>query len=168
MSPTKCLLLLLIAVVSSCQRFDFPLSPSRSPGLQVDGTGRVYTSAGSRLYRLNGKFRLEETRNLTSEAVNISLSSDGRWLVVCLTDLSCEVYNATNFSAGHIFRRGTSLVPRPFSRVGRGLGTRLVPTMTQQKISLGQFRFGGSSANSYYDMINTSGFVRNFYGSGFV
>ena len=71
----------------------------------MNGAGSVYTSAGSQLYRLNGNLRLEETRNLTSEAVNSSLSSDGRWLVVCLTDLSCEVYNATNFSAGHVFRR---------------------------------------------------------------
>ena len=57
-------------------------------------------SAGSQLYRLSSSLGLEETGVLTSEAMNISLSNNGRWLVVCLTDLSCEVYNATNFSAG--------------------------------------------------------------------
>ena len=101
----KCLSLLLLAILSAavCQRFDFSSSPSRSPGLQVDREGKVYTAAGNQLYRLNGDLGLEESRELSSEAVNISLSStsDGRWLVVCLTDLSCEVYNANNFSAGN-------------------------------------------------------------------
>ena len=81
MSPMKILLLLLIslliaAIVSNCQRFDFPSSPSRSPGLQVDGDGKVYTSVGNQLYRLNSNLQLEESRRLSSEAVNISLSSN--------------------------------------------------------------------------------------------
>ena len=107
MIPSRGLVLLLIAElpIVSCQQFDFPSSPSRSPSLQVGENGKIYTAAGSQLYRLNSSLGLEETKELKSEAVNISLSSDGRWLVVCLTDLSCEVYNANNFSAGHIFRR---------------------------------------------------------------
>ena len=176
MSTMKCLLLLLIAAVSNCQRFDFPSSPSRSPGLQVDRDGKVYASAGSQLYRLNYNLQLKETRILSSEAVNISLSSDGRWLVVCLTDLSCEVYNTTNFSAGFIFRRENAItstenivlfaVEDSFyvgSITTQGSGV----TQSQQNISLGQYRFGGSQGSSTY-MITRSSFERNFYGAGFV
>ena len=176
MSAMKCLLLLLIAAVSNCQRFDFPSSPSRSPGLQVDRDGNVYASAGSQLYRLNSNLQLEETRILSSEAVNISLSSDGRWLVVCLTDLSCEVYNATNFSAGHIFRRENAIVsPENLALFAAKnsfyVGGIMVSANAQQdQIVLGQYGFGesqDSSASRDY-MITRGSFDRNLYGSGFI
>ena len=177
---TCSLLLSLLAIVSSSQRFEFPSSPTRSPGLHVVGTGKVYTAAGSRLYRLNSSLQLEETRILTSEAVNISLSNDGRWLVVCLTDLSCEVYNATNFSAGQVFMRESAItstenialfaVEESFY-VGSITTTQGVGGAQQSLIVLGQHRFNenqqqGSSTNSY--VISRPGFVRNLYGSGFV
>ena len=174
-SPTKCLLLLLIAVVSNCQRFDFLSSPSRSPGLQVDGDGQIYTSAGSQLYRLNSNLRPEETRNLTSEAVNISLSSDGGWLVVCLIDLSCEVYNATNFSAGHVFRRENATRSIMNLALFAAEDSFYVGSITlkdgvQNKIILSQYRFTASQndtvASATYT-ITRSEFERNFYG-GFV
>ena len=180
MSAMKCLSLLLLAVLSEsgCQRFDFPSSPSRSPGLQVDREGKVYTAAGNQLYRLNGNLVLEETRELGSEAVNISLSSDGRWLVVCLTDLSCEVYNATNFSAGNVFMRpGNTISPTGNIALFAAEDSFYVGGFTisgsprrQTEIVLGQYGFDGSqssSASRSYD-ITANGFVRNFYGSGFI
>ena len=176
----KCLSLLLLAILSAavCQRFDFSSSPSRSPGLQVDREGKVYTAAGYQLYRLNGNLVLEETRELGSEAVNISLSSDGRWLVVCLTDLSCEVYNATNFSAENVFMRPESTIistenialfaAEDSFYVG---GIRVSGSPRRQtEIVLGQYGFDGSqssSASRTYD-ITVIDFVRNFYGSGFI
>ena len=178
MSAIKCLLL-LIAAVSNCLRFDFPSSPSRSPGLQVDRDGKVYASAGSQLYRLNSNLQLEETRILSSEAVNISLSSDGRWLVVCLTDLSCEVYNATNLSAEHVFRQENAITSTENIALFAVEDSFYVGSITtrgsggsQQSLSvdLGQYRFNesqGSSVNRTY-RITTPGFVRNFYGTGFI
>ena len=172
---TFSLVLCLLVILSNGQRFDFPLSLSRSPGLQVDGAGRVYSFAENRLYRLNSSLRLEEENNLSSEAVNISLSSDGRWLVVCLTDLSCEVYNATNFSAGHVFRRKnvtTSMDNIALFATEDSFYVGGIVSGAQPMIVLGQYVFArnqGSTANSTRSYaITRSGFQRNFYGSGFV
>ena len=180
MSPVKCLLLLLIAVVSNSQRFSLPSPPSpspRSPGLQVDGDpGKIYASAGNQLYRLNSNLELEETRELSSEAVNISLSSDGSWLVVCLTDLSCEVYNATNFSAGHVFRRENVIISVDNFALFAAEDSFYVGGITtnaqgvKEQIILRRYGFAGSQigaevSGSY--QITESDFVRNFYG-GFV
>ena len=175
---TFSLVLSLLVIVSSGQQFNFPSSPSRSPGLQVDGAGKIYTSAGSRLYRLNSTTLVpEDMTNLSSEAVNISLSSDGRWLVVCLTDLSCEVYNATNFSVGHVFRRpnvtistGNLLLFAAEDSFYIGDITVDVNSGAQQQIILSQYGFAGNrngtiESNSY--VISTNLFERNFYG-GFV
>ena len=166
------LLTLLLSIAANCQPFDFPSSPSRPPGLQVAGTGKIYTSAGNQLYRLNSNLQLEETGILTSDAVNISPSSDGSWLVVCLTDLSCEVYNATNFSA--VFRQDNVIESTEniaLFAVEDSFYVGSIPTSggIQQRIVLGQFRFDDSqhnSANSY--MITRNSFARHFYDSGFV
>ena len=172
----KFLSLLLILAASSCQQFKLPSSPSRSPGLQVDGAGKIYASAGSQLYRLNSSLVQEERRVLSSEAVNISLSSDGRWLVVCLTDLSCEVYNATNFSAGHVFRRENVIISVDNFALFAAedsfyVGGIITDAMgDQEQIILRRYGFAGSQvgvdvSRSYE--ITENGFVRNFYG-GFV
>jgi hypothetical protein len=176
MIPKRILILLLIAAIAYCQRFDFPSSPSRSPGLQVAQAGKIYTAAGSQLYRLNSNLVLEETRVLSSEAVNISLSSDGLWLVVCLTDLSCEVYNATNFSAGNVFRRDNTILSTGNIALFAAedsfyVGGITVSTGRQSGIVLGQYGFGGnqdSSVASRSYTITENGFVRNFYSSGFI
>ena len=177
MIPSRILILLLIAAIASSQRFDFPSIPSLSPGLQVDGDGKIYTAAGSQLYRLNSiNLVLEERRALSSEAVKISLSSDGRWLVVCLTDLSCEVYNANNFSAGHVFRRENAIVSTENLALFAAedsfyVGGVTVASGRQSEIILGQYGgFGGNQAsmNSRSYTITVNDFVRNFYGSGFI
>ena len=174
------MLLLIAGIINHaiCQNFDFPSSPSRFPGLQVDKDGKIYTAAGSQLYRLNSNLVLEERRVLSSGAVNISLSSDGRYLVVCLTDLSCEVYNANNFSAGHVFRRENTILSTGNIALFAAEDSFYVGGITvtggrQSGIVLGQYGFGGNQAldNSVASRsytISENGFVRNFHGSGFI
>jgi hypothetical protein len=106
--------------------------------------------------------------------VNISLSSDGLWLVVCLTDLSCEVYNATNFSAGNVFRRESTVLSTETIALFAAedsfyVGGIIVSGNRQSRIVLGQYGYGGqgSSATRSYT-ISENEFVRNFYSSGFI
>ena len=180
---TCSLVLSLLAIISSCQRFDFSSSPSRSPGLQVDGEGKVYSSAGNQLYRLNSDLVQEESWGLRTDAVGISLSSNGRWLVVCLTDLSCEVYrNATNFSAGNVLgmpRESVLISVDNFALFAAedsfyvdGIATNTQGA--QEQIVLKRYGFarsqvGVEESGSYdIEIINMQEeFIRNFYG-GFV
>ena len=169
------LTLILTTVYAHDQSFNLPAT-SRSPDLQTDGSGRIYVSAGSQLYRLSSSLELEEIRILTSEAVNVSLSSDGRWLVVCLTDLSCEVYNATNFSAGHVFRQENATTSTENISLFAAENSFYIGSITtdnegtQQQILLSQYGFFGSKLDvteSGTYSITQAGFERNFY-SGFV
>ena len=142
----------------------------------MDEDGKIYTAAGSQLYRLNSDLVQEESWPLRTDAVNISLSSDGRWLVVCLTDLSCEVYNANNFSAGHVFRRENAVRSVMNLALFAAEDSFYVGSITeningaQNEITLSQYRFTASQndmvASATYE-IDRNGFERNFY-SGFV
>ena len=170
---TCSLLLFLLVIVSSGQQFDFSLTPSRSPGLQVDGDEKTYVSAGDQLYRLNSSnLELEESWGLRTDAVSISLNSDGRWLVVCLTDLSCEVYNAANFSAGHVFRRDNVIISVDNFALFAAEDSFYVSGIMgdQDQIVLRRYGFAGSQVgveeSGSYE-ITRDGFTRNFYG-GFV
>ena len=81
----------------------FSYGPSvNAPGLQIDSSGRTFVSAGSTLYRLSPELVEEENVSLSVPVVDrgLSLSADGARLVVCLTNLSCSVFNATHLSAG--------------------------------------------------------------------
>jgi hypothetical protein len=175
MVPSRILILLLIAAIANCQRFDFPSPPSRSPGLQVDGDGKIYTAAGSQLYRLSSNLMKEESWTLGTDAVNISLSSDGLWLVVCLTDLSCEVYNATDFSAGHVFRRENAVISMTNLALFAAEDSFYVGSITlnngmQNEMNLSQYRFTASQSDMVASATYTftrNDFERNFYG-GFV
>ena len=166
---TCSLLLSLLAIISSAQPFDFPSSPSRSPGLQVDEDGKIYTAAGSQLYRLNSNLVQEESWVLRPDAVNISLSSGGRWLVVCLTDLSCEVYSANNFSAGHVFRRENAVRSVTNLALFAAEDSFYVGSITgaQNEMTLSQYRFTANQTDMATYTIDRSEFERNFYG-GFV
>ena len=167
------LLLATILVMSSTvasaqgQRFNLP-AQSRSPDLQTDGSGRVYVSAG----RLNSNLELEETIELSNDAANISLSSDGLWLVVCLTDLSCEVYNANNFSAGHVFRRENAITSTENIALFAAEDSFYVGSITtdpggaQRQMLLSQYGSISANAGNLYSITQTN-FERNFYG-GFV
>ena len=166
----------LLAIVSSGQQFNLPSSTTRSPGLQVDGAGKIYASAGNQLYRLNSSFVQEEAKTLSSEAVKISLSSDGRWLVVCLTDLSCEVYNATNFTAGRVFMKENVIISVDNFALFAAEDSFYVGGITtnamgdQDRTILRRYGFAGNQSrievSGSYD-IDRGEFVRNFYG-GFV
>ena len=159
-------------------RFNLP-AQSRSPDLQTDGSGQIYVSAGSQLYRLNSNLGLEVTRGLSNEAVNISLSSDGRWLVVCLTDLSCEVYNANNFSAGSVFRRENAITSTENIALFAAEDSFYVGSIatdhgeTQQQMLLSQYGLSaGPNLGAVSEAVNNysitqNNFERNFY-SGFV
>ena len=98
---------LLLLVVLECAllcsyQLEFPLPNvplARPATLQVDAEGRAFVAAGNQLLRLSSDLLPEQSITLSSDAVNISLSSGGEWLVVCTTDLSCAVHNASNLSA---------------------------------------------------------------------
>ena len=171
-------LCLLSLHCSNAGRYELPGSSSGSRGLRLDGAGRVYVSAGSSLYRLSSDLVLEERRNLTSDVANISLSTDGRWLVACLTDLSCEVYNATNLADQPVFRRQLDAFKSAdnFALFAAEdsfyVGSIVVgpPGVAQMDIVLGQYGFTGDRVgveeSGLYD-IDRPTFVRNMYG-GFV
>ena len=141
---------------------------------EVDERGMVFVSAGSHLYRLNGSLELKEMKALSSESVNISLSSDGRWLVVCMTDLSCEVYNAANLTSGPVTIkradairsiRNIALFSTNNSFYVGSISTD--NTGAQQQITLGQFEFDGNETECNDYIVTAMNFERNFYG-GFV
>ena len=94
--------LFLLQGAAYTQSFSFQDSIN-APGLQVDSTGRTFLAADNYLYRLNAQLIQEERVDLGANVINrgLALSSTGM-LVVCLVDLSCSVYNASNLSAGPI------------------------------------------------------------------
>ena len=93
--------LLLLFVVPSCcitVQFSLPGRPlSTTPDLQVDSQGRAYVAANNQLFKLNRDLVVQQTINLSSSAVGISLSSSGEWLVVCIRN-SCTVYNTSDLN----------------------------------------------------------------------
>ncbi|XP_064398643.1 plexin-A2-like isoform X2 [Halichondria panicea] len=94
--------LFLLQGAAQSQSFSFQDS-TNVPGLQVDSSGRTFLAAGNYLYRLNLQLVQEERIDLGATVINrgLALSSTGM-VVVCLEDLSCSVYNASNLGAGPI------------------------------------------------------------------
>ena len=164
------LILLLLAAGGRTQQREFSLSPVPSD-MKVDGGGRVFLAAGNQLLRLDSTLALQENVTLGSSVLRVALSSDERRVVVCLSDLSCAGYNASDFGAGELLRRtGASVssdVVALFTAeensfyVGSVVGGAL-PSMT-----LGQYGFVESFARSTSYRIQRSGFMRTFFG-GFV
>ena len=172
------LFLLQGAAYSQSPSFDFFITADYLPGLQVDSTGRTFLAADNYLYRLNAQLIQEERVDLGSYVIDqgLALSSTGM-LVVCLEDLSCSVYNASNLSAGPI--RSVS------NAIGGdiGVGVAIITsgdsfytgaiTDIGQRMVLQQFgeEFSRSSENNPSDMRNElvfeiSTFGRNFYAFG--
>ena len=87
-----------LSLCNALSNFTVPGESSRPPALQVDGEGRAFVAAGNQLLRLNSDQGIEQSVTLSSDAVNISLSSGGEWLVVCSADLSCAVHSANDLS----------------------------------------------------------------------
>ncbi len=173
--------LFLLQGAAHSQPFSFQDS-TNLPGLQVDSTGRTFLAADNYLYRLNAQLIQEERVDLGATVINrgLALSSTGM-LVVCLEDLSCSVYNASNLSAGPIKSVNNAIAsadpdfgPAVFTSgdtfytgasTGAGLGERMV----LQQFGEG---FNRSSANNPLSARNElvfeiSEFSRQFYG-GFV
>ena len=98
-----CIWFCSVAAVNTQQR-EFSLSASPSD-MKVDGEGRVFLAAGSQLLRLDSNLTLQENVTLGSSVLRVALSSDERRVVVCLSDLSCAVYNASDFGAGEQLKR---------------------------------------------------------------
>ena len=181
MIRVKCLCILVIETVllavGVTSTHQTELSFSVCNATQIEGSNRrIFLSSERLLYRLNGTtFELEEKRNLSTEVVGIALSSDDRWLVVCLTDLSCEVYNASNLSAQPVYRRENVISSRHISLFVANNSFYVGSILTtgsgvQQQILLGQYGFERNRSNvmSYgsYD-ISRTGFKRTLH-DGFV
>ena len=99
----RCIWFCSVAAVNAQHR-EFSLSASPSD-MKVDGDGRVFLAAGNQLLRVDSSLALQENMTLGSSVLRVALSSDERRVVVCLSDLSCAVYNASDFGTGEQLRR---------------------------------------------------------------
>ena len=88
---------LLFVLGGRTQQRDFSLS-ARPSDMKVDDGGRVFLAAGNQLLRLDSTLALQENMTLGSNVLRVALSSDERRVVVCLSDLSCAVYNASDLA----------------------------------------------------------------------
>ena len=167
-----CSLTVLLRQVHPKPTFTFPitLDPSSfSPALQVDSTGRVFVSAENMLFRLSPDLVQEESIVLSAEVVDrgVALSGDGSKVVVCLTDLPCSVYNATDLSAGPTFTNNIdSIISEEAIALFTGGDTFYIGGGTyEQTIQLGQYGFGPSVfARTAEYTITESMFGREFVG----
>ena len=141
---------------------------------EVDEAGRMFVSAGNYLYQLNSNLELDTMKTLSSETVNISLSSDGSRLVVCMTDLSCEIYNAANLTSGPLTAKRSNAI-RSVSNVAlfsteNSFYVGSISTDysgAQQQITLGQYELDENTTKCNNYDITALNFERNFY-DGFV
>ena len=175
--PLLALVVGFMLVCCSCQQstlpqYGLPSSLSRPPSLQVDGSGLVFVGAGDQLIRLDSNLVPKENLTLASGqvVVNISLSSNGSRLVVCLTDLSCAVYNATDISTGPVFSRAGALVSLQEIALFATEDSFYVGSIPEDVCSnffLGQYGFNGSELRRREYDTSRGLFQRIFY-SGFV
>ena len=170
--------LFLLQGAAHSQSFSFQDS-TNVPGLQVqDSTGRTFLTADNYLYRLNAQLIQEEKVDVGANVINrgLALSSTGM-VVVCLEDLSCSVYNASNLSNGPI-RSVSNAIASADPNFGAAIFTSGDTFYTgastgagfEEKMVLQQFGEGlnRSSDNNRNELIfRVSEFSRQFYG-GFV
>ena len=168
-----CIWFCCIAALNAQQR-EFSLSAGLSD-MKVDGNGRVFLGAGNHLLRLDNTLALQENVTLSSSVLRVALSSDERRVVVCLGDLSCAVYNASDFGAGEQSRRtGASVSSDAVALFTAEEDSFYVGSVTSGavlSVNLGQYGFGDRgferlSPNRGYT-IRRTGFMRTFFG-GFV
>ncbi len=170
--------LFLMQGAAYSQSFYFNASFTISlPGLQVDSTGRAFLVADNYLYRLNAQLLQEERVDLGTNVISrgLSLSSTGM-VVVCLVDLSCSVYNASNLSAGpirNVSNAITSVEEAAIFMSGDTLYTGGVTGVREtRRMVLQQFgeKFNRSSDNNSSgtrnELVFGSGFARQFYSFG--
>ena len=157
--------------------FTYPNSPSTTaPGLSVDSTGRVFVSAGNRLFRLSPDLVEEQSISLSADVVDrgIALSGDGSKVVVCLTDLSCSVYNATDLTAGPVRTDNNTIASVDFGvalvtagdtfYVGSISGEGPGNTILIEQHGEGFVRSSNSNPSSNSFVVSPNQFSRSFYG----
>ena len=169
------LILLLLVAESRTQLGVFSLSAPLSD-MKVDGDGRVFLADGSQLLRLDSALALQENVTLASSVVRVALSSDERRVVVCLGDLSCAVYNASDFTAGEQLRRtvdasSSSNEVALFTAEENSFyvgNFRIIREGQSPTILLGHYGFGDRNFTRTSDyQASRSGFQRTFF-NGFV
>ena len=107
------LMIIFLGEVHPQPRFTYPNTPSSTtPGLQADSTGCVFVSIGNMLFRLSPNLVQEDSIALSADVVSggIAVSGDGVKVVVCLTDLSCSVFNTTDLAAGLLMRTNNNTI----------------------------------------------------------
>ena len=167
----KLLLCYTISILVAAQQREFSLATNPSD-VKVDASGRIFLAAGSQLFRLDSTLALQENVTLSSSVVRIALSSDERRVVVCLGDLSCAVYNASDFAAGEQLRRfrasASSEVLALFTAEANSFYIGSILTGTSTSIHLKQYGFvdRNFSRISHYTFLRRR-FERTFF-SGFV
>ena len=169
------LILMSFVILCGAQQFQLTDPPS---DLRVDSSGTVFVAAGNVLFRLDSDFDQQESMELAMDTTiqRIALSQDGSRVVVCLDDVSCTVYNASNFVAGALLTReaatadieGVAVFTSPSDSFYAGsYGSALGATNV---IYLTQYGFGGSEfvqkVNTAYNG-NPASLIRSFYG-GFI
>ena len=165
-----CIWFCSVAAVNTQQR-EFSLSASPSD-MKVDSGGRVFLAAGNQLLRLDSTLALQENMTLGSSVLRVALSSDERRVVVCLSDLSCAVYNASDFGAGEQLRRtgasASSDVVVLFTAEENSFYVGSFVGGASTSMNLRQYGFGDRDfvRSSDYS-IQRTGFMRTFFG-GFV
>ncbi len=171
------LILLQGAAHSQPFSFDFIADSNNLPELQVDSTGRSFLAAGNYLYRLDAQLVQEERVDIGTNVITrgLALSSTGM-VVVCLEDLSCSVYNASNLSAGPIRSVSnaiTSADPDFGTAIFTSGDTFYTGTGGTKRMVLQQFGegFSRSSDNNPSGSLNelvfeTNNFERKFYSFG--
>ena len=143
-----------------------------SSDMKVDGGGRVFIGAGNQLLRLDSTLTLQENVTLGSSVLRVALSSDERRVVVCLSDLSCAVYNSSDFGAGQQSRRtgasASSDVVALFTADENSFYVGSVVSGAMLSINLRQYGFGDRDfVRSMNYQIQRTQFLRTFFG-GFV
>ena len=168
----RILLCCVLPVLVAARQREFSLS-ARPSDMEVDGGGRVFLAVGNQLLRLDSTLALQENVTLGSSVLRVALSSDERRVVVCLGDLSCAVYNASDFAAGEQSTRpGASS-----SSEGLALFTAeensfyvgsILSGAQSPSVNLRQYGFGDRDFERSSDYtIQITGFMKTFFG-GFV
>ena len=160
---------LTVLVAAQQREFSLPTTPSDT---KVDGGGRVFLAAGNQLFRLDSSLALQENVTLASSVLRVALSSDERRVVVCLGDLSCAVYNASDFAAGEQSSRpgasASSVALALFTAEENSFYVGSILSGASPTMNLRQYGFGDRDFERSSDYtIQTSGFMRTFFG-GFV
>ena len=140
--------------------------------MKVDCKGRIFLAAGNKLLRLDSSLALQENVTLDSSVLRVALSSDERRAVVCLSDQSCAVYNASDFGAGEQLRRtaasASSDVVAMFTAEENSFYVGSILSGATVTMDLRQYGFVEESFERLTNYrIERTGFMRTFFG-GFV